>query len=129
MENPTEVVKPAETKVITNSTNVLKRPIVRQLIVSTREVNVQGVDKVVLTTENGIELWANAKQVSKDAEEVRFRYVKEGDTYVYNKEERQVKNDGAWFVGTGKAYVDPTAKASAILEKMAELGMTNAINL
>ena len=129
MENPTETVAISTTKATTNSTNVLKRAIVRQLIVSQREVSVDGLDKVVITTENGLEIWASAKQCSKDAEEVRFRHVKEGDTYKYGKEDRTVKNDGVWFVGAGKAYIDPTAKASAILEKMAELGMTNAINL
>ena len=108
---------------------VISRTILRERIVAVRQVTTDNGEQVVITTDKGKELWANPKQCSADAEEVRFRAVKAGDTYVYNKETKTVKKDGYWFVGAGKAYVDPTAKSLALLEKMAELGMNNAINL
>lgn len=111
--------------------SVASRNIERALIAGMRRVQTERGEQVVITTENGKEIWATVQQVKEDAEEVRFRSVKKGDKYTYNKEERVVKNDSDWFVSAGAQTIkkyDALSLQDAMLQKMADLGMAVNFN-
>jgi hypothetical protein len=120
----------------TKGRSVLTRKVEREIIAGMRHVETERGAQVVITTESGKEIWGSVNQVPSDAEEVRFRNVKAGDIYKYGQEERVVKNDSAWFVSAGRQTVRSydaltlqNAKIEAVMSKMAEFGLNNAINL
>lgn len=57
-----------------------------ETIIAMRSVSVNGIQKTIITTSTGHEVWASANQVSDAARTVSFVEHKAGDTVVANKD-------------------------------------------
>ena len=97
-----------------------------ELITAMKPVMVKGIEKMIVTTESGAQIWINKSQADTTAETITYVVEPAGTKYTVNGVEKTSQSDYFQFVGFYRQIIKKMSTAD-LYKELAKSGITPSL--